>query len=375
MRAIICAGVTAGHINPAIAVANEIMINEPKSEIVFAIFPEGMEERLIKQAGYRYVMMHTRPFVRSFSPRGLYWNGKTAVCLLKTTMQTRKLIKSFKPDVMLGFGGFTSGPVIREGAILGIPTAIHEANAFPGMANKLLSKRVNLIMLGMEAAKDRFSAPSKCVFTGNPVRQSVLTADRAAARAKRGISNNDKCILSMGGSNGARQLNEAVAEYIAENGGKKHYFHFHSTGEDGYEDFMAALDSRGFDPSEHKNIVVSKYINDVPECLAAADLVIARSGAMTIAEISASGTASILIPSPNVTENHQFYNAMALSDAGAARVIEEKDLTPQLLTTTIDSLSSNDLKLMGINARTCAIPNAGKMIYSKIKEMQKGLKK
>ena len=369
MRAIICAGVTAGHINPAIAVANEIRINEPDSEILFAIFPEGMEERLIKQAGYDYIMMHTRPFVRSFSPRGIYWNAKTAGCLIKTTVQTRKLVKRFKPDIMLGFGGFTSGPVIREGAVMGIPTAIHEANAFPGMANKLLAGHVDLIMLGMEAARGRFSCPSKCIFTGNPVRQSVLTADRAAARAKRGISSGDLCVLSMGGSNGARKLNDAVAKYILQNGSKKRYFHFHSTGEDGYDAFVQELNSNRFDLADHKNIVVSEYISDVPECLAAADVVIARSGAMTVAEIAASGTASVLIPSPNVTENHQYFNAMALADAGAARVIKEDELTAKLLTETIESLSSNDLLLMGVNARSCAIPDSSKQIYLKISEL------
>lgn len=369
MRAIICAGVTAGHINPAIAVANEIMKNEEGSEILFAIFPEGMEERLVSAAGYKYVMIHTRPFVRSFTPRGIYWNIKTLYRLAKSSVQAKRLIRSFKPDVMIGFGGFTSGPVIRMGAKLGVPTAIHEANAFPGVANKLLAKNADLIMLGMEAARDRFPVKDKCVFTGNPVRQDVVTADRECARAKKGINKRDMCVLSMGGSNGARAINEAVAQYMIDNAGRKNYCHFHSTGEIGYSDFMEKLRSGGVDLSKSKNLHVSEYITDIPECLAAADIVIARSGAMTVAELEAAGAASILVPSPNVTENHQYYNAMALADAGAAKVIEEKDLTSKSLADAIDSLSLNDMKLMGLAARRCANTESSKLIYKLIKEM------
>lgn len=375
MRAIICSGVTAGHINPAIAVANEIMINEPDSEVLFAIFPEGMEERLVKEAGYEYVMINTRPFVRSFSPRGIYWNFRTAICLIKATAQTQKLVRDFKPDVMIGFGGFTSGPVIRKGAKMGIPTAIHESNAFPGMANKLLAKDVDKIFLGMQAAQERFSCPDKCIFTGNPVRQAVITADRKKERAKRGISSGDLFVLSMGGSNGARKLNDTIAEYLSKNLNRPHYVHYHSTGSIEYDNFQACLDEKKIDLGRQENIKIFEYIRDIPECLAAADIVVARSGSMTVTEIAASGTASILIPSPNVTENHQYYNALALQNAGAAKLIEENDLTASLLAETIASLSSNDIKLMGVKARSIAVPDSSRIVYLKIKELVESKKK
>lgn len=369
MRAIICSGVTAGHINPAIAIANEIVLHEPDSSILFAIFPEGMEERLISQAGYDYVKISTRPFVRSFSPRGLYWNMRTAAALVKATRQTRRLVRDFKPDVMIGFGGFTSGPVLLQGARMGIPTVIHESNAFPGMANKLLAKHVDLILLGMEAVRSRFPSPEKCVFTGNPVRQDVLTADRARERAARGIGANDLCILSMGGSNGARQLNAAIAAYLAASRGRSNYIHYHSTGSIEYDSFMRQLDELGVDLKQLPQFHISEYINDVPQCLAAADLVVARSGSMTVTEIAASGSASVLIPSPNVTENHQYFNALALEQIGAAKLIEEKDLTAELLRQTIDSLSRNDLKLMGVRARSLAVPDSSRQIYRRIRKL------
>lgn len=369
MRVIICSGVTAGHINPALAVANEIMINQPDSDILFAIFPEGMEERLVTEAGYKHVKINTRPFVRKLTPVGIYWNIRTAYSLVKSTVQANKLISDFKPDIMLGFGGFTSGPVIRCGAKKGIPTAIHEANAFPGMANKLLAKQVDLIMLGMEAARERFACPEKCVFTGNPVRHRVFSADRETEREKRGIGPKDLCVLSMGGSNGAKKINDAVLGYLSSCREKKDYFHFHSTGSIEYEGFMTSFAEKGIDADMYPGIVVSEYITDVPECLAAADLVIARAGAMTLAEISASGTASVLIPSPNVTENHQYYNALALEKIGAAKIIEEKELTPERLRETVEGLSMDELKQMGQSAKTVSNPNSTGAVYEQIMKL------
>ena len=269
-------------------------------------------------------------------------------------------MKEVQPDLVIGCGGYVSGPVVRCAAKKGIKTAIHEQNAFPGVTNKLLAPDVDIVFAAVPAAVEKLGAPEKTQVVGNPVRPEVFekAGERDAIRAQLGAGDRT-VILSFGGSLGARRVNEVVADLCAwEQKEHKPVLHIHATGQYGVELFQNLEKEKGFAPGE--SLVVKEYINNMPELLAAADLVISRAGALTLAELEAEGRAAILIPSPNVAENHQYYNAMELQKAGAAVVIEEKDLTGGKLVSTVSGLLAEPGKLaaMGKNARTLSVDDS-----------------
>lgn len=254
---------------------------------------------------------------------------------------------------------------------MGIPTLTHEQNAFPGVTTKLLSKYVDRVMLAVPEAKKYLNPNAHFVVTGNPVREAFFTADRNAVRKKMGLEGKI-CVLSFGGSLGARRVNEAMAELIAHNQNNPNIFHIHATGAYGTELFPQLLKEKGITNSKtNPNLDIREYIYDMPECFAAADLVIGRSGASTLSELEAAGKASILIPSPNVAENHQYHNAMTLVRKDAAVVIEEKDLTGKRLCDAFDRLFADPerLRRLGENAASLAINDANDRIYRQIIEL------
>ena len=258
---------------------------------------------------------------------------------------------------------------MRAAAKRGIHTAIHEQNAFPGVTNKLLAKEVDLVMAASAAAVEKLGAPQKTIVVGNPVRPELFTQDRAAARAKLNAGT-DTVILSFGGSLGARRINEVVADLCAwEQATGQPVVHLHATGSRGVELFRDLGRQKGFAPGSR--LAVREYIDNMPELLAAADLVISRSGALTLAELEAMGRASILIPSPNVAENHQYYNALELEQAGAAVVIEEKDLTGDKLIATVQELMSRPgrLQQMGLQAKTLGQPDSLEKITAALQKL------
>lgn len=263
-------------------------------------------------------------------------------------------------------GGYVSGPVLREAVKLGIKTAIHEQNAFPGVTTKILSKSVDEVMLAMPEAKKYLKLKKEPVITGNPVRSELLNISRAKARAKLGIDNRPM-ILSFGGSLGARRINEAVEQLIEWNIKGENCYHIHATGSVGYQTMLNRMKEKGLS-NLPANIQIREYINDMDICMAAADIVICRAGAITLSEICACKKAAILIPSPFVAENHQFHNAMTLKKAGAAEIIEEKDLTGEKLIKTVEGLLYDSAKLsqMAKNAENNAIIDANERIYSVI---------
>ncbi len=363
MKIIFAGGGTAGHINPALAIAGYVRQQQPDAEILYIGCKGGMEERLVPQAGYEFKGIVVQGFRRKLTPKGLAENVVTIKKAISAEMDAKTIIKQFKPDICVGTGGYVSGPVIRAAAKLGIPTVIHEQNAFPGITNKMLAKKADRVMLAMPAAKKHFKSGCRFVETGNPVRGEILTVEKDEARNQLGLDERP-VILSFGGSLGAKIINESLADIIARSAKDGRYQHIHAYGQYG-KWFPDLLKEKGADFDNAKNLDIREYINNMPTCLAAADVVVARAGAITLSEIQVKGKPSVLIPSPNVAENHQYHNAMALVEKNAAVMIEEKDLTPEKLTEEIDKLASDPERLerYSENAKKMAVNDAAKRIY------------
>ncbi|MBE6906056.1 MAG: undecaprenyldiphospho-muramoylpentapeptide beta-N-acetylglucosaminyltransferase [Ruminococcaceae bacterium] len=372
MKILFACGGTAGHINPAIAVANYIRGRHPDCEILFAGNPRGMEARLVPNAGFQFAPIDIMGFQRQLNWFNVKYNLRSVRCFLLAWGRAKKMIREFDPDVIVGTGGYVSGPVLREGHKLGYKTVTHESNAFPGVTTKLLAPTTDKMLLAVEEAKRFLPDNRDYVITGNPVREQIIFADREKARGKLGIGDRI-CIVSFGGSLGARRINEAVAGLMAWEGERGGIYHIHATGSYEKDRFPGMLKQAGVQNEKNPNLDIREYINDMPECLAAADLVISRSGAITLSELEASGTASVLIPSPNVAENHQYHNAMVLQNHDAAVVIEEKNLTPQLLRKTVAELCSDPqaLRRLGKNAQKMAVIDANERIYTEIMSLLK----
>lgn len=367
MKILFATGGTAGHINPALAVASYIRETHPESEILFVGTADHMESRLVPNAGFDFKTIKISGFRRSFSPEAIAHNIKTVSQLISSKFSTKKIIKEFKPDVVVGFGGYVSGPVLQTAVDMKIPTCIHEQNAYPGITNKTLAKEVDKVMLTVEDAKKHLEAKNEVVVTGLPVRGELLKARKDIARKELGIPDGKYLVLSFGGSLGAKPLNEAMYNILLDSAKSGKYYHIHSVGTNGGE-FLDKFKNEGFNEGEKGlekgSVQVRQYIDDMDRCMAAADLVIGRAGASSLSEIEALGKASILIPSPYVAENHQFHNAMALVNRGAGSIIEEKDLTSESLSQAIDSMLSNPTKLIQIeeNAKNMSITNARERI-------------
>lgn len=354
-------GGTGGHINPALAVAGYIRENYSKAEILFVGTADRMEAQLVPTAGYDFKTIEIQGFSRELNFEGLKHNIKTVNLLFKSEGQAKKIIEDFKPDVVIGFGGYVSGPVLSVAARMGIPTAVHEQNAFPGVTNKNLAKKVDVVMLTAPEAEKLLKPKNPCVVTGLPIRGEIICANKEFARAEMKLDSRP-LILSMGGSLGARAINEAVKYLILHRFEKKDCYYLHATGKAG----ASMIDDIGKDVDLNANpqIMLREYINDMDRCLAAADLVVCRAGASSLSEIQALGKPSILVPYPYAAENHQYYNAKTMSDRDAAILIEEKDFTGERLLSEVEKLLSKPerLKKMGENARAMAILDASQRI-------------
>ncbi len=364
MHILFAGGGTAGHINPALAVAAYVKEKDESAKISYIGTANKLEATLVPQAGYDFYTIDVAGFQRKLSLKNILRNVVAAEKAVTSSIKARKLLKNLKPDIVVGTGGYVSGPVLREAAKLGIKTAIHEQNAYPGVTTKMLSGIVDAVMLAMPEAQKHLKSKTEPVVTGNPVRLDFLNIDKAAARKKLRLAD-EKVILSFGGSLGAAPVNVAVSGMIKKLHGKKDLVFIHATGKGGYDETVADLRSSGIDTDSY-NVRIMPYINDMADYMAAADIVIGRAGAITLTEIEAAGRASVLIPSPYVAENHQFHNAMTLKSKNAAEVIEQKDLTPDnLLSAVNDMLASPDkTEIMGENAKKAAILDANERIYN-----------
>ncbi|HYE67624.1 MAG TPA: undecaprenyldiphospho-muramoylpentapeptide beta-N-acetylglucosaminyltransferase [Anaerovoracaceae bacterium] len=359
MKVIMTGGGTGGHIYPAIAIADKIKRKHPDAEILFVGTEKGMEKDLVPKNGYdiRFIT------VSGFHRKKLWKNIKTAMDLLKGNRQANKIVKEFKPDLVIGTGGYVCGPVVRAAHKKGIKTYIHEQNAFPGVTNKLLEKYVDKVFISFPESKDYFKDPRKLVVTGNPIRKSFLLCGMNDSREKMAIKPNEFVILCFGGSLGAGKINNTMIQVIRAINDMLDIRLFFITGRHYYKKVMETLKEDEIDQNDNINIL--EYVDNMHEYLSAADLVISRAGALTVSEITACGKASILIPSPNVTGNHQFFNAKVVADKGGAIIVEERDLSDEKLLGTILRLKNNKEALNIMSAASAKIGriDAVDMIY------------
>ena len=365
MRVIIAAGGTAGHINPGLAIADKIKKEHPDADIMFVGRKQGMEYKLVTNAGYKFSHMEVTGFQRSFSPENIRRNLITVKNLLTANRAADKILNEFKPDLVMGTGGYVSGPIVRRAAKRGIKTALHEQNAFAGVTNKLLSKSVDKVFIATEKSAKHMANPEKCIVCGNPVRAEIASADTASAKAQLGVTGKT-VILSFGGSLGAAMVNKAMQALALHNKNRDDIVHYHVVGRYDEGNFVKFLDENGINNPD--KIVVHEYLYDIAKYMAAADIIVCRCGALTIAELCCMGKASILIPSPNVAENHQYYNGKVLSDIGAAVLIEEKDLNEDTIIQAFEKLYENPqlIKSMGEKAKTAYNPRCVDIIYENL---------
>ena len=363
MRILFTGGGTAGHINPALAIAGDIKRKYPDADIRFMGCERGMESRLVPQAGYRLYLAE----VYGFERKRLYKNVKVFYCLKKAIKKAVGILKDFQPDVVVGTGGYACLPAVIAAHKLNIPILLHEQNAFPGLAVKQLAKYADRVMLTVpQSVKYLEKYKDKCVVTGLPIRYEVLSADPDVSRSELGFDGRP-LILSVAGSLGSKNFNEVLADVLVKESEKKNWQHVHVTGKFGMEWMPDLLKSKGFSFDCNPQIQMPEYI-DMSKYLAACDIIISRCGANSLAEIEAQGKPSVLVPSPRVAENHQYHNGMALVTAGAAVMIEEKDLTAEKLYDTLCELTgdADRIRSMSENAKKLAITNANERILDEI---------
>lgn len=354
MKVIMTGGGTGGHIYPAIAIADEIKSRHPDAEIIFVGTERGMEKDIVPKAGYP---------IKFITVSGL--NRKNPIKLIKTLKdlnhglhEAKQIIKEFKPDLVIGTGGYVCGPVMKTAAGMGIKTYIHEQNAFPGLTNKLLSRGAERVFVAFDDAKKYFKTKKEPVTVGNPVRHAFTEVDRQAARESLGVKEDEFMVLSFGGSLGAQRINDEMtvaAERLRDRAGLRIFF---VTGKRYYSSIMENADKT------NARVTYLQYIDDMPKYLNACDLAITRSGALTVSEITACGRASVMIPSPYVTNNHQYYNAKVVADRGGAILIEEKDLTNGEVADEIEQLMNDRQileKMEKASAALGTVTSAGKI--------------
>lgn len=373
MKVVIAAAGTGGHINPGIAMANKIMQEEPDSKIIFIGTNRGLENDLVPRAGYELKHIDSYGISRELSIKNIKRLYKT----YKSIGEAKKILKDFKPDIVIGTGGYICISVGEAAKRLKIPVILHESNAFPGVAVKLLSKYAEKILLGFEEAKNRLPKANKLVVTGTPTKiKKINYSDQEKKEKLDSIQLKDKklpIVLVFGGSQGAQSINNAILG-IVEQKLNTNYQIIWAAGKGNYEQVKNELSSKNIDINSIENARILSYIYNMQEIMNIADLVVCRSGAMTISEITILEKPAIFIPFPFAAENHQEYNARVLEKIGAAKIILDKDLNVQILNNQINSIVANasTLKSMGKNAGKIKIENVEDKIYSEIKESLNG---
>lgn len=339
MRMIISGGGTGGHIYPAITIAREISKLTEHCEILFVGTKQGLEADIIPKEGFDFTTIEVCGLERKLSWKNVQTLFNTAGGVWKSI----RIVKAFKPDVVIGTGGYVCGPVLLAASLLKIPSMIQEQNVIPGITNKILARFVDKIAIGYQEARGYFTEykPEQIVFTGNPIRPEVMSATREEGQAALGLSSARLTLLVVGGSRGARSINNAMLGVHKHFSGNKRIQILHVTGQNEYNSIVGNNKQAGIDISSDGNIIIKPYLYNMPLALAAADLAIFRAGAVGLAELTARGIPAILVPYPYAAENHQEFNAQALEKQGAACVIADKELSSTIVIDTIERLLDN----------------------------------
>jgi len=364
-----CAG-TGGHINPAIAMANIIMKNEPDSQILFIGTETGLENKLVANAGYEIKHIRTGKIIRELTLK----NFSQMIHAIQGIGDAKKLLKEFAPDIIIGTGGYICGPVMKAAVKLKIPYYLHESNAFPGVSVKLLAKNAKAVMVGFEDAKQRLNPKANVVYTGTPAKfseEDIINLDKEACLKEVGLENiNKKIVLVTCGSQGAKRINEVLLDMVKEYQDENTYYIL-VTGDKNYDEVLKLKEDieKEIGKSLDEYIKLEKFIFNMDKMYKVADMCITRAGAMTISELSLAHKPSILIPLPTAAENHQFFNAKVLADVDAAILIEQKDLTTKTLHDAVKQIIDGDnIEKMSNNASKVIVKNVEENIYNCIKQ-------
>ncbi len=372
MRVLLSGGGTGGHIYPALAIGAKIKAQDKNSVIEYVGTEKGLESKLVPKEGYKIHYVKVQGLKRKLSAE----NIKALVWAFTSVIEAKKIIKNFRPDIVIGTGGYVCWPVLKAAADMKIPTLVHESNAVPGVATKMLAPYVSKILVNFKETAEMGLPEHKVQYVGNPIKPEMFMLDKQKARENLGIAQDAQVVLSFGGSLGAKRINEVIFDLLSDGLLPESILHFHATGAGYWDAATERFIKEGYVLAQGSELVrgnrcIKKYIYNMPEMLAAADVVICRAGAMTVSEVSATGKAAIMIPSPNVTDNHQYKNAHVLESAGAAKLIEEKELTPEKLSEEIVDLLKNPEKtaLMKEKIHRFAVPDCLDRIYDIIREM------
>ena len=330
-RVIFTCGGTAGHVNPAIALAQLMHEKDPETEFLFVGAERGLAKDLVPQAGYAFRTVHISSFHRSFKPKEIKHNLVSVCNLMRAPREARAILREFRPDVVIGTGGYASFPMVKAAAKAGIPTAVHESNMVPGLTTEMLEPFADRIMVGFEACRQHYKHPEKVMVTGTPVRGDFFKMTKEEAKRQLGVDDGRPLIVSFWGSLGASGMNRQMADFLALEAAKEPFHHIHGAGASGYPMVRDLLREKGVDLEAHPALQLREYIYDMAPVMRAADLVICRAGASTISELTALGVPALIVPSPYVTNNHQEKNARVLESAGGAEVLLEKDCSGQAM--------------------------------------------
>lgn len=372
-RVIFTCGGTAGHINPAIALAQLMREKDPETEFLFVGAERGLEKDLVPRAGYDFRTVHISSFHRSFRPGEIRHNLVSVCNLLRAPREARAILRDFRPDAVVGTGGYASYPMVKAAAKAGVPTVVHESNMVPGLTTEMLEPFADRILVGFESCRQHYRHPEKVTVTGTPVRGDFFALTKEEAKRKLGLDDGRPLIVSFWGSLGASGMNRQMADFLALEAKKEPFHHIHGAGEAGYPLLLSLLKERGIDLKDHPALDVREYIYDMAAVMRAADLVVCRAGASTISELTALGVPALMVPSPYVTNNHQEKNARALEDHGGAAVLLEKDSTGQALFQTACGILHDEERRTGMERAMASlgIRDAAERIYQTVLEVCK----
>ena len=370
-RVIFTCGGTAGHVNPAIALAQLMQEKDPATEVLFVGAERGLEKDLVPKAGYAFRTVHISSFHRSFKPKEIRHNLISVYNLMRAPREARTILREFQPDVVIGTGGYASFPMVKEASRAGIPTAVHESNMVPGLTTEMLEPFASRIMVGFESCRQHYKHPEKVMVTGTPVRGDFFVLTKEEAKSRLGLNDGRPLIVSFWGSLGASGMNRQMADFLALEAAKEPFHHIHAAGKTGYPVVAQLLREKDVDLTQYSALELREYIYDMAVVMRAADLVICRAGASTISELTALGVPALIVPSPYVTNNHQEKNARVLEEAGGAAVLLEKDSSGQTMFQIACGILRDAEKRMKMEAAmtSLGIRDATERIYQTILEI------